>query len=681
MRIEEGYATDIITDLSLDWAEGLAGDEPYCLLIHHKAPHRNWQHNPKHEGMYSEPIAVPDTFVDDYAGRSSEAKHAAMRIADNLTLSDLKVEPPADLDPETLALWKYQRYMEDYLACVASVDENVGRVIDWLKERGEFDNTLLMYTSDQGVFLGDHGWFDKRFIYEESIRMPLVLSYPDAITPGEPLDQMVTNVDFAQTILQAAGVEPHERMQGVSFFPQLTTGPTAPTHEGVYYRYYENDDENHHVLANYGIRTERYKLIYFSNDGMGLPGTSEHLYVPEWEMHDMLLDPDELANVYRDAGYLKVREDLKVQLWKLQERLGDEPHHSRPVPENLVRKPLEGSSVQEPLRTFAGRTSHPMLPAKAPKKSKGSTRGSPSPGSHRHGCPARRYIPEGIGELLSRGSAGAHGDRARFRNRCPPGDKRAIRRLRGRHGIHKRCRPRSGRHGVPATFRCRKGRRLTGLHPDRRTRGPEELEGMVALANRRRPAGPGSTIASLARHPVVQVSFEDAQAYARWAGKRLPTEIEFEYAARGGLDGADYSWGDAEPDPRDQPANTWQGDFPYRNTGARGFAGTSVVGSFAANGYGLLDMIGSVWEWTTSKFTADHDASVATVPEGCACGPGVSPGAGPETRLVLKGGSHLCAPEYRHRYRPAAGSPQTADSATTHVGFAASGSEARPREP
>lgn len=344
VHIEKGYATDIITDLSLDWAESLQGDDPYCLLIHHKAPHRNWQPNPKHEGMYSDPIAVPETFDDNYAGRSAAARHAAMRIADNLTLSDLKVEPPRDLAPDELALWKYQRYMEDYLACVASVDENVGRVIDWLRERGEFENTLLMYTSDQGFFLGDHGWFDKRFMYEESIRMPLVLSYPDVIAPGEPLEQMVTNVDFAQTILQAAGVEPHERMQGVSFLPQLTTDPAAPTREGVYYRYYENDDENHHVLAHYGIRTERYKLIYFYNDGMGLPGTSEHLFVPEWELYDMHSDPDELVNAYHDPAYREVREELKVQLWKLQEDLGDKPHHSQPAPALLERGPLEGSS-------------------------------------------------------------------------------------------------------------------------------------------------------------------------------------------------------------------------------------------------------------------------------------------------------------------------------------------------
>ena len=336
VRIEPGYATDIITDLSIDWVDSLEGDEPWCLLIHHKAPHRSWEPDEKHRGMYAgQQIAVPSTFDDDYAGRSSAAKHATMRIADYLTMADLKVAPPAGLDPEELALWKYQRYMEDYLACVASVDDNVGRVIDWLRERGDFDDTLLMYTSDQGFFLGDHGWFDKRFMYEESIRMPLVISSPNAIAQGAPVKQMVTNVDFAQTILDAAGVEPAERMQGVSFWPQLTDSPDAPTRDGVYYRYYENDDQHHHALAHYGIRTERYKLIYFYNDGMGLPGSSEHVYPPEWELYDMLLDADELVNVYHSAEYAGVREQLTVQLWELQAELGDEPHHSQPVPAGL----------------------------------------------------------------------------------------------------------------------------------------------------------------------------------------------------------------------------------------------------------------------------------------------------------------------------------------------------------
>lgn len=190
-----------------------------------------------------------------------------------------------------------------------------------------------------------------------------------------------------------------------------------------------------------------------------------------------------------------------------------------------------------------------------------------------------------------------------------------------------------------------------------------------AGASWRRPFGPRSTSAAPGDHPVVQVSFEDAAAYAAWAGKRLPTETEFEYAARGGLEGATYSWGNDGPDPDNLQANTWQGNFPYRNTGARGYTGTSPVGSFAPNGFGLHDMCGNVWEWTTSVFTPDHRKKLDGPAAGCGCGPGASPGAGPEAQLVVKGGSHLCAPEYCHRYRPAARSPQTVDSSTTHLGF------------
>ncbi|MBG6238509.1 arylsulfatase A-like enzyme [Mycetocola sp. CAN_C7] len=336
VRIEPGYATDIITDLSIGWVDSLEGDEPWCLLIHHKAPHRSWEPDDKHKGMYAdERIPVPSTFDDDYSTRSMAARHATMRVADYLDLADLKVAPPSDLTPDELALWKYQRYMEDYLACVASVDDNVGRVIDWLRARGDFDDTMLMYTSDQGFFLGDHGWFDKRFMYEESIRMPLVVSYPNAIAPSEPLEHLVTNVDFARTILDAVGVGPHERMQGVSFWPQLT-GSDEPTQDAIYYRYYENDDQHHHALAHYGIRTERYKLIYFYNDGMGLPGSSDHVYPPEWEMYDLVEDPEELTNVYHSGSYADIRDDLKVRLWALQADLGDRPHPSQPVPAGAV---------------------------------------------------------------------------------------------------------------------------------------------------------------------------------------------------------------------------------------------------------------------------------------------------------------------------------------------------------
>ncbi|MFJ6418741.1 formylglycine-generating enzyme family protein [Paeniglutamicibacter sp. NPDC091659] len=193
----------------------------------------------------------------------------------------------------------------------------------------------------------------------------------------------------------------------------------------------------------------------------------------------------------------------------------------------------------------------------------------------------------------------------------------------------------------------------------------------VPGADWRRPFGPASDLAGKENHPVVQVAHEDAAAYAAWSGKRLPTEAEFEYAARGGLAGAIYSWGNAEPDPNNLQANIWQGTFPYRNTGANGFAGTSVVGSFAANGFGLYDMCGNVWEWTNSPFTPDHRKKLeqAKAGCGCGCGPSSKPGSESAVQLVLKGGSHLCAPEYCHRYRPAARSAQTPDSATTHIGF------------
>ncbi|MGL3149741.1 sulfatase family protein [Microbacterium sp. A82] len=337
IRIEPGYATDVLTDVALAWLDKQEGDEPWCLLLHHKAPHRPWEPDEKHKGMYSDPIPLPATFDDDYATRSSAAHRAAMRIADHLTLTDLKVAPPEGLTYEQAAVWKYQRYMEDYLACVASVDDNVGRVIDWLRDREQFDDTLLMYTSDQGFFLGDHGWFDKRFMYDESLRMPLVMSYPARIPVREqPVEQIVTNVDFAQTILDFAGVDALDRMQGVSIVPQLTDDPERPTREAMYYRYFENDDVDHHALAHYGIRTERHKLIYFYNDGLGLPGASPHSYPPEWEMYDLEADPEELNNVYLDPAYAELREQLKVQLWRLQAQLGDTPHHSQPVPAGIA---------------------------------------------------------------------------------------------------------------------------------------------------------------------------------------------------------------------------------------------------------------------------------------------------------------------------------------------------------
>ncbi|WP_433300238.1 sulfatase family protein [Actinoplanes sp. CA-030573] len=324
LRQVTGYATDIITDLALTWIA--AGEGPYCALIYHKAPHRPWIPPAAFDDRYNDPVPLPPTFGDDYATRTSSARRAAMRIAEHLTLEDLKEPPPDGLSYDEEALWKYQRFMRDYLRCVDSVDDNVGRVVDFLRERGDFDDTLLMYASDQGFFLGDHGWFDKRFMYEESLRMPLVMSYPRRVVPGV-VTEMVTNVDWAQTILEAAGVPAHPRMQGRSFW-DLTTFER----DGVYYRYWEHDDVFHKAPAHYGYRTARYKLIYFYNDGMGIPGCGWGTYPPEWELYDLVADPAELRNVYELPEYRAIRAELKVAMWREQARVGDQPHPSQPRP-------------------------------------------------------------------------------------------------------------------------------------------------------------------------------------------------------------------------------------------------------------------------------------------------------------------------------------------------------------
>ncbi|GAA4256668.1 sulfatase [Dactylosporangium darangshiense] len=327
LRTVPGYATDVVTDLALSWMA--SAPEPFCALIYHKAPHRPWE---PPVPVRDEPVPVPGTFFDDYATRSSSARRAAMRIAEHLGREDLKADPPPGLSYEDEALWKYRRFMTDYLACVASVDDNVGRVTDWLRERGRFADTLLMYASDQGFFLGEHGWFDKRFMYEESLRMPLVLSYPARLPAGRVFADIVTNVDWAQTILDAAGVGHHPRMQGRSFWPDLLGAPEAPAAEGMYYRYWEHDDVFHKAPAHYGYRTATHKLIYFYNDGLGLPGTGAFTYPPEWELYDLVADPAETRNVYHDPAYAAVRDELTLAMWREQARLGDAPHPAQPRP-------------------------------------------------------------------------------------------------------------------------------------------------------------------------------------------------------------------------------------------------------------------------------------------------------------------------------------------------------------
>ena len=213
----DGYVTDIITDLSLDWLAGRDRDRPFFLMLHHKAPHRWWEPDEKHANLYDDvDIPEPETFWDDYENRASAAGEARMRVDRDLTERDLKGPTPEGLSAEEEKRWKYQRYIKDYLRCVASIDDNVGRVLDYLDEDGIADETIVVYTSDQGFFLGDHGWYDKRFMYEESLRMPLLIRYPDGIEAERVNEDMVLNVDFPATFLDYAGVKQPADYQGRS---------------------------------------------------------------------------------------------------------------------------------------------------------------------------------------------------------------------------------------------------------------------------------------------------------------------------------------------------------------------------------------------------------------------------------------------------------------------------------
>ncbi len=333
----EGYITDLLTDRALEWLDTVPDDDPWCLLVWHKAPHRPWIPHPRHEHLYTDPIDQPGTFRDDLSGRATPAHRATMNVANDLADVDLKVDPPADLSYEQLKDWKYQRYMEDYLRCVAAVDENIGRLLTEVDERGEHGDTFTIYGADHGFFLGEHGWFDKRFMYEPSLRIPLVMSYPDMVPPGQVYDFMVSNLDIAQTILDAAGLPAPDRMQGVSLMPLITGLTDEEVRDAHYYRFYEHDDHMHHVWAHYGLRTNRYKLIHYYADGLDLPNTSNVTYPPEWELFDLDADPNELNSVYLDPRYAEIRERLKGRLAELQEELGDEPY-VRPTPEERAEK-------------------------------------------------------------------------------------------------------------------------------------------------------------------------------------------------------------------------------------------------------------------------------------------------------------------------------------------------------
>ncbi len=321
-----GYCTDLITDFALAFLQKRPKDKPFFLCCHHKAPHRPWQPDEKHRKKWQN-VTVPEpaTFNDDYATRSDAAREATMRIDRHLTPTDLKQKPPADLSGQALKKWKYQRYMRDYLACVESVDDNVGRLLDYLAKEGLAENTIVIYTSDQGFFLGDHNWYDKRFMYEESLRMPFLLRWPGKVKAGTVSDGMVLNVDFAPTLLDACGLKVPADMQGRSFLPLLRGEKPKDWRTSMYYRYYHYP-QHHRVQPHYGVRTERYKLIYFNR-------------LDQWELYDLKNDPHELKNVYGEPAHASTVKALKAELYRLKKELKDNDQFAKKTPPDNVDAP------------------------------------------------------------------------------------------------------------------------------------------------------------------------------------------------------------------------------------------------------------------------------------------------------------------------------------------------------
>ena len=327
-KTHKGYTTDIITDFSLEWLQNRDRERPFFMMCHHKAPHRPWDSDEKHAHMFEdEDVPMPDNFFDDYANRSNAARDAKMRVFGHMTEGDLKIDtlgpPPEGLSEKELANWQYQRYIKEYLRCVASIDDNVGRMLDYLDAEGIADDTIVIYTSDQGFFLGDHGWYDKRFMYEESLRMPFLVRYPREIQPGSSCDAMALNIDFAETWLDYAGLPIPEDMQGTSMRPLLNGETPDDWRTSMYYRYWMHLT-HHYVPAHYGIRTDRYKLIYYYGEALGTTGSIDEPKEPEWELFDLEKDPNEMCSVYDDPAYADIVTELTAELYRLKAEAKDE---------------------------------------------------------------------------------------------------------------------------------------------------------------------------------------------------------------------------------------------------------------------------------------------------------------------------------------------------------------------
>ena len=350
METITGYATDVITDKAIDFLKTRPNEKPFLLFLHHKAPHREWSPDARHAHLYDGvEIPEPETLRDDYATRTDAARETTMTIVRHLNNRDLKREPPAQLKGaarqawfvevpmevttalngkeqtltgDALLKWKYQRYIKDYLRCVASVDDNIGRVIEFLDANGLRDNTLVIYTSDQGFFLGDHGWFDKRFMYEPSLRMPFIVRWPGVVKAGATQQAIALNVDIAPTFMEAAGLKVPGDMQGRSLLPLLRGNRPPEWRTSMYYRYY-HDPGHHNTRAHYGVRTDTHKLIYFWKKD-------------QWECYDLVKDPNELRNIYNEPNAARVVANLKKELYRLKKEVDDKDEFADQQPETGV---------------------------------------------------------------------------------------------------------------------------------------------------------------------------------------------------------------------------------------------------------------------------------------------------------------------------------------------------------
>lgn len=322
-----GYVTDLITDDCLgflDRHQANHSDQPFALFCHHKAPHRTWEPSREHFTMYDDvDIPEPDTFRDDLTGRADVIQAVKMRMMDLDPIIDLKATVPPGLTLDEEISWRYQRYIKNYLRVVASIDDNVGRLLDRLDTDGLTDNTIVIYTSDQGFFLGDHGWFDKRLMYEESLNMPFLMRFPTAIAPGTTNDDIIVNVDFAPTLLELAGVESPDHLQGRSFAAALGGETPGDWPASMYYRYWMHRDGAHLCPAHYGVRTRTHKLICYYNDPLDQLGANGPTDPIEWELFDLVADPMEVDNVIDDPAQSVVLEELRTELARLQAEVGD----------------------------------------------------------------------------------------------------------------------------------------------------------------------------------------------------------------------------------------------------------------------------------------------------------------------------------------------------------------------